>query len=38
MKIGCQKLTGTKNFGTYRASNCGSKSPIKTLKSVKIND
>ncbi len=29
-------LTGTKNFGTYRASNCGSKSPIKTLKSVKI--
>ena len=36
MKIGGQKLTGTKNFGTYRASNCGSKSPIKTLKSVKI--
>ena len=32
-----KKLTGTKNFGTFRASNCGSKSPIKTLKSVKIN-
>ena len=36
MKIGGKKLTGTKHFGTFRASNCGSKSPIKTLKSVKI--
>ena len=29
-------LLGTKDFATFRASNCGAKSSIKTLKSVKI--
>ena len=36
MMMGSKKLTGTKDFATFRASNCGAKSSIKTLKSVKI--
>ncbi len=36
MRLGSKKLLGTKNFETFRASNCGSKSPIKTLNSVKV--
>ncbi len=36
MKKGAQKLIGTKDFSTFRASSCRAKSPIKTIKSVKI--
>tara|TARA_A100000164_G_C21735563_1_gene689746 strand:+ start:145 stop:885 length:741 start_codon:yes stop_codon:yes gene_type:complete len=36
MKKGAQKLIGTKDFTTYRASSCRAKSPIKTMKSIKI--
>ena len=36
MKKGAKKLVGTKNFSTFRASSCRAKSPIKSMKSVKI--
>ncbi len=36
MKKGAKKLIGTKDFSTYRSSSCHAKSPIKTLKLVKI--
>ena len=36
MKRGAKKLLGTKDFSTFRASGCNAKSPIKTIKSVKI--
>ena len=36
MKKGAKKLIGTKDFSTFRASSCRAKSPIKTLKFVKI--
>ena len=36
MKKGAKKLVGTKDFSTYRASSCRAKSPIKTMKLVKI--
>ena len=36
MKKGAKKLVGTKDFTTFRASSCRAKSPIKTLKLVKI--
>ncbi len=36
MKKGAKKLIGTKDFSTFRASSCRAKSPIKTLKNVKI--
>ena len=36
MKKGAKKLVGTKNFSTFRASSCRAKSPIKTIKLVKI--
>ena len=36
MKKGAKKLLGTKNFSTFRASRCNAKSPIKTMKSIKI--
>ena len=36
MKKGAKKLIGTKDFSTFRASTCRAKSPIKTMKSVKI--
>ena len=36
MKKGAKKLVGTKDFSTFRASSCKAKSPIKTMKSVKI--
>ena len=36
MKIGAKKLVGTKDFSTFRASSCRAKSPIKTIKLVKI--
>ena len=37
MKKGAKKLIGTIDFSTFRASSCRAKSPIKTMKSVKIN-
>ena len=36
MKKAAKKLIGTKDFSTFRASCCRAKSPIKTLRSVKI--
>ena len=36
MKRGARKLIGTKDFSTFRASSCRAKSPIKTMKVVKI--
>ncbi len=36
MKKGAKKLVGTKDFSCFRASSCRAKSPIKTLKLVKI--
>jgi tRNA pseudouridine38-40 synthase len=36
MKKGAKKLLGTKDFSTFRASTCNAKSPIKTMKSIKI--
>ncbi len=36
MKKGAKKLVGTKDFSTFRASSCRAKSPIKTMKLVKI--
>ena len=36
MKKAAKKLVGTNDFSTFRASSCRAKSPIKTLKSVKI--
>jgi len=36
MKKGSKILSGTHNFSTFRATNCYSKSPIRTLKRIKI--
>jgi tRNA pseudouridine38-40 synthase len=36
MKIGAKKLLGTKDFSTFRSSSCNAKSPIRTMKSIKI--
>jgi len=36
MKKGAKKLLGTNDFSTFRASSCNAKSPIKTMKLVKI--
>ena len=36
MEKGAKKLIGTKDFSTFRASSCRAKSPIKTMKLVKI--
>ena len=36
MKEGAKKLTGKHDFSTFRASNCYSKSPIRTLKKINI--
>ncbi len=36
MKKGAKKLVGTKDFSSFRASSCRAKSPIKTMKLVKI--
>ena len=36
MRKGAKKLIGTKDFSTFRASSCRAKSPIKTIKAVKI--
>ena len=37
MKKGAKKLIGTHDFSTFRASGCNAKSPIRSIKSVKIN-
>ena len=37
IKKGAKKLIGTMDFSTFRASSCRAKSPIKTMKSVKVN-
>jgi tRNA pseudouridine38-40 synthase len=36
MKKGAKKLLGTNDFSTFRSSSCNAKSPIRTMKSVKI--
>ena len=36
MKKGAKKLLGTKDFTTFRSSSCNAKSPIRTMKSIKI--
>jgi len=36
MKKGAQKLLGTHDFSTFRASNCYSISPVRTLKKINI--
>ena len=36
MKKASKKLIGTNDFSTFRASSCRAKSPIKTMRSVKI--
>jgi len=36
IKKGAKKLIGTNDYSTFRASSCHAKSPIKTIKSIKI--
>ena len=36
MKKGAKKLLGTNDYSTYRSSSCHAKSPIRTIKSIKI--
>jgi tRNA pseudouridine38-40 synthase len=36
MKKGAKTLLGTKDFSTFRSSSCNAKSPIRTMKSIKI--
>ena len=36
MKKAAKKLVGTHDFSTFRASGCNAKSPIRSIKSVKI--
>ena len=36
MKKGAKKLLGTKDFSTFRASSCNAKSPVRTIRSIKI--
>jgi len=36
MKKGAKKLLGTKDFSTFRSSSCNAKSPIRTMKLIKI--
>ena len=36
MRKGAKKLVGTIDFSTFRASSCRAKSPVKTMKLVKI--
>ena len=36
MKKGAKKLVGTRDFSAFRASTCRAKSPIKTMKLIKI--
>ena len=36
MKKGSKKLLGSNDFSTFRSSKCNAKSPIKTIKYIKI--
>ena len=36
MKKGANKLLGTKDFSTFRSQGCNAKSPIRTMKAIKI--
>ena len=36
MKKGAKKLLGTHDYSTFRSSSCHAKSPIRTMKSIKI--
>ena len=36
MKKGAKKLLGTRDFSTFRSSSCNAKSPIRTIKSIRI--
>jgi tRNA pseudouridine38-40 synthase len=36
MKKGAKLLLGTHDFSTFRASSCGAKSPIKSMKKISI--
>jgi len=38
MKKGAKKLLGRKDFSVFRASRCNTKSPIRTMKSIKIKE
>ena len=38
MKKGIKKLLGTNDFSTFRSSSCNAKSPIRTMKSIKIKE
>tara|TARA_B100001996_G_C18509650_1_gene534814 strand:- start:9 stop:749 length:741 start_codon:yes stop_codon:yes gene_type:complete len=38
MKKGAKKLTGTFNYSTFRASSCGAKSPVRTIKKFTISN
>ena len=36
IKKGAKKLVGTHDFSTFRASNCGAKSPIRTINKILV--
>jgi tRNA pseudouridine38-40 synthase len=36
IKKGAKKLEGTNDYSTFRSSSCHAKSPIRTIKSIKI--
>jgi tRNA pseudouridine38-40 synthase len=36
MKKGAKKLLGTNDFSTFRSSGCNAKSPVRTMKSIRI--
>ena len=36
MKLGAKKLEGTNDYSTFRSSSCSAKSPIKTIKSIRV--
>ena len=38
MKKATKKLLGRKDFSAFRSSNCNAKSPIRTIKSIKIKE
>ena len=38
MKKGAKKLLGRKDFSAFRPSSCNAKSPIRTMKSIKIKE
>ncbi len=38
IKKGAKKLLGTNDFSTFRSSRCSAKSPIRTIKSIRIKE